>query len=147
MEKAILAAGVGVVLMAQAQRPPPPPSWVPPVSTFLVFFESRSTEQSRIGRGAEESEIVAEAVRAARQQEVHRLCVLGYRDPTEPERISQDRVQRVGVELVQDGFSLDGLDRRDEGANVPGVFGGSTRLPDNQRRLVVIDFETPNRSC
>jgi len=140
-----VAAGLGVLHLAEvappppAYAPPPPPPPVavaPPPQHFVVFFDF-----DRYNLTPEAREVVDHAVQIAQRSGSVRIKITGHTDTVGSDsynmRLSVRRAQSVRNEMVQDGLSPLQISIQGEGFHDPLVATGpGVREPQNRRAVI-----------
>jgi outer membrane protein OmpA-like peptidoglycan-associated protein len=140
-----VAAGLGVMHLAEIAPPPPPPmappppppvAMAPPPQHFLVFFDF-----DRSSLTPEAREVVARAVEIAQQTGMVRVKITGHTDTVGSNaynmRLSMRRAESVKAEMVHDGLSPLQISMEGEGFHdllVP--TGPGVREPQNRRAVI-----------
>ena len=139
-----VAAGLGVMHLAEVAPPPPPlpppPPPVaaapPPVTHYMVFFDF-----NRSSLTPEAREVVKTAVETAQQTGMVRIKITGHTDTVGSEgyndRLSVRRAESVRSEMVADGLSPTQISVEGKGFHDPLVSTGpGVREPQNRRAVI-----------
>lgn len=140
-----VAAGLGVMHLAEvppppppAPPPPPPPVAVapPPVTHYMVFFDF-----NRSSLTPEAREVVKNAVETAERTGMVRIKITGHTDTVGSEgyndRLSVRRAESVRSEMVADGLSPTQISVEGKGFHDPLVSTGpGVREPQNRRAVI-----------
>jgi len=117
-----------------AAPPPPPPP--PPVKTFIVFFDFDKSDLTQ-----QAVQVVAEAVRTAREQGTVHVVVTGHTDTVGSETynmaLSLKRAAAVKAQMVSDGLNESEIETVGKGFSAPLVpTGPGVREPQNRRAVI-----------
>jgi outer membrane protein OmpA-like peptidoglycan-associated protein len=122
-----------------AEPPPPQPAPampVPPVKTFIVFFDFDKSSLN-----AEAQKVVAEAVETAKRTGMVRILITGHTDTVGSRSYNQDlserRADSVKSEMVRLGMNANEITTVGKGFSEPLVpTGQGVREPQNRRAVI-----------
>ncbi len=116
--------------------PPPPPPAPPPVKTFIVFFDFNQSNLT-----AEAEQVVAEAVKTAKETGQVRVLVTGHTDTVGSDSYNQGlsvrRAESVKDEMVREGMEGSEISIQGKSFHDPLVpTGPGVREPQNRRAVI-----------
>jgi len=125
-------------LEVAASPPPPPPAPAPPpaVKTFIVFFDFNKSDLT-----SEAQQVVAEAVKTAKESGAVRVLVTGHTDTVGSDSYNQGlsvrRAETVKNEMVQQGMDGSTISIEGKSFHDPLVpTGPGVREPQNRRAVI-----------
>ncbi|HEY8698525.1 MAG TPA: OmpA family protein [Rhizomicrobium sp.] len=116
--------------------PPPPPAPPAPVKTFIVFFDFNKSNLT-----SEAQNVVAEAVKTAKQAGAVRILITGHTDTVGSDSynqgLSERRATAVKDEMVREGLAENEIETVGKSFHDPLVpTGPGVREPQNRRAVI-----------